>query len=182
MNLSRALATPGFMHEVELEYLAHIATTATAIAEIGSWQGRSTRAMADNTEGRIWCVDTWADDAFGSAPAEQTSKPGWLMDAFAKNHSDTIASGKVTRVRATSALGAEIMRERTFDLIFIDAGHSYEDVKSDILAWRPLLREGGTLCGHDLYPDGPYHPGVKQAVAELIGDYSLNGTIWTAQC
>ena len=66
-------------------------------------------------------------------------------------------------------------------MIFIDAGHSYEEVKQDILAWRPLLREGGILCGHDLYKDGPYHPGVKQAVDELIVNYTVTGTIWVAQ-
>lgn len=182
MNIERAFLTHGFMDTVELTYLATLAETHHAIAEIGSWMGRSARAFADNTPGHVWCVDTWADDAYGDAPAEMTSKPGWLMDEFARNHADTIGT-KVTRVRATSVFGAMVMKEegRTFDLIFIDAGHNYEDVIADINAWRPLLREGGTLCGHDLYLDGPYHPGVLQAVDELIGEYSVIGTIWTAK-
>jgi predicted O-methyltransferase YrrM len=168
MNIERALATPGWMDLSELVYLAHLASKSSAIAEVGSWQGRSARAFADNTKGHIWCCDLWSD--------EQT------MFEFSKNHADTIGT-KITRIRAASVEGARIMAEegKTFDLVFIDAGHEYEDVKADILAWRPLLREGGVLCGHDLYADGPYWPGVLQAVNELVVNYSVIGTIWTAK-
>ena len=181
MNIERALKTHGFMDTTELTYLATLAETHHAIVEVGSWMGRSARALADNTPGTLWCVDTWSDDAYGDAPAEMTCKPDWLMNEFAKNHSDTIASGKVRRVRATSVEGARILMAHTFDMVWIDAGHNYEDVIADIKAWRPLLRPGGVLCGHDLYPDGPFHPGVLQAVNELVVNYSVIGTIWTAK-
>jgi hypothetical protein len=39
------------------------------------------------------------------------------------------------------------------------------------------LREGGVLCGHDY---ASYHPGVMQAVEELIPSFTVHGTIWTA--
>ena len=35
------------------------------------------------------------------------------------------------------------------DLVFIDADHREEGVIRDIEAWRPKIREGGILCGHD---------------------------------
>lgn len=183
MNIIRAYATHGFMDTTELSHLASLAETRSKIVEIGSWMGRSARAFADNTPGEVWCVDTWADDAYGDAPAEMTRHSGWLWNEFTRNHLDTIAAGKVIPVRASSTEAARILGESglRFDLIFIDAGHNYDEVKADILAWRPLLAKGGLLCGHDLYKDGPYHPGVLQAVDELVGKYSVVGTVWSAE-
>lgn len=183
MNIELALATPGWMADVELVYLAHLATKCKSIVEIGSWSGRSARVFADNTEGTVTCVDTWADDAYGTAPAEMTGSKNWLWNEFVKNHQQNIDLAVVFPIRKTSVEGAEHFRQigQTFDLIFIDAGHNYEDVKADILAWRPLLREGGILCGHDMYPNGPFHPGVLQAVNELVPKYKVFGTIWSTE-
>ena len=181
MNIKRALQIPGMMSEEELMYLAELASDRELIVEIGSWMGRSARAMADNTKGKIFCVDTWQDDAYGPAPDEITRQRDWLVKEFYKHLDDKLTGNRLEMLRASSVAAARGFRSGTFDMIFIDAGHSYEEVKQDILAWRPLLREGGILCGHDLYKDGPYHPGVKQAVDELIVNYTVTGTIWVAQ-
>jgi len=62
-----------------------------------------------------------------------------------------------------------------FDLVFIDANHSYKSVKQDIILWEPLLKKGGLLTGHDYYggPDAR-NPGVKKAVDEIIGAENIN--------
>jgi cephalosporin hydroxylase len=54
-----------------------------------------------------------------------------------------------------------------FDLVFLDAMHTYEDVKADIERWRPKVRAGGVMAFHD-YGHGDF-PGVKQAVDEVFG-------------
>ena len=53
-----------------------------------------------------------------------------------------------------------------FDLVFIDALHSYEGCLADIKAWTPKVKKGGYICGHDY----PRRPGVVQAVTEVFGD------------
>lgn len=53
-----------------------------------------------------------------------------------------------------------------FDLVFIDANHTYEYVKADVEAWLPKIKKGGTIAGHDYGLEG----GVKQAVDELFPD------------
>ena len=50
--------------------------------------------------------------------------------------------------------------------VYIDADHGYEACKRDILAWRPKVKPGGTLCGDDYFDQ---HPGVIQAVDEVLG-------------
>lgn len=74
--------------------------------------------------------------------------------------------------------GADRVADRELDFVFIDADHGYEAVKEDIALWKPKVRAGGWLGGHD------YHarkfPGVVQAVNEAFAGkhHELPGTIW----
>lgn len=183
MNIERALATPGFMGESELAYLAELAEKSTAIAEVGTWRGRSARVFADNTAGILFCTDTWADDAYGSvfpgdAP-DLCQQPNWLWNEFRNNLRDALPRIVTARMPSVEAAGWYAKLGQKFDVIFIDAGHNYEDVKQDILAWRPLLQEGGVLCGHDY--DAVHHPEVIRAVDELVPRFRVVGTIWTTE-
>lgn len=49
-----------------------------------------------------------------------------------------------------------------FDYVYIDAGHTYEDVLSDIQAWWPKVMRGGMLAGHDSW---------KKEVKAAVTDY-----------
>ncbi len=84
-------------------------------------------------------------------------------------------------MRSESAAWFLSRNNHTFNMIFIDANHSYESVKADIEAWMPLLDEGGILCGHDFDP--VYWPGIVKAVKELVPNYRVvpNTTIWTTE-
>jgi hypothetical protein len=57
-----------------------------------------------------------------------------------------------------------------FDIIYIDASHEYTDVKNDIIAWRPKVKQNGFICGDD-YISG--WPGVMMAVNEIF-DNKIN--------
>lgn len=188
MNLTNALKIQGFTNEHELEWLARQGSTRQRIVEIGAWKGRSTRAIADNTSGTVWAVDTWNGTLEDPHFKELQGKPeDWLATEFLKNIGTTllhasIERGNVVPVRmpslnAASHLGVSL--DLTFDMIFIDADHSYEAVRDDILAWRPLLAEGGLFCGHD-YIAG--RGGVLRAVDEVVPGVKRAGvgTIWVA--
>ncbi len=57
-----------------------------------------------------------------------------------------------------------------FDLIYIDGGHSYEVVKSDIENYWPLLRSGGILCGDD-FSVGTFDNGEVCGVIPAICEF-----------
>jgi hypothetical protein len=187
VNIERALKIQGWMTEIELRWLAEQASRVQVkrIVEIGSWMGRSTRAFADNIgpDGIVYAVDTWE----GSPECGQMEKLpiDWIYDQFKVNMRDHLGSDGMGLVRATKTTSlnmAAILETHKiepcekFDLVFIDASHDYEDVKADILAWLPLVKPGGIICGHDYCTQWP---GVVQAVNELVpGAKHAAGSIW----
>ena len=177
IDISHALSVEGFMEIEEMEYLAKTAAKSKTIVEIGSWKGRSACAMAANTSAPIFCVDTWSGKLENGITEEVES--GFLK-AFLEN---TRRYSNVMPICMSSVRAADCMYKMgmRFDMIFIDATHTFESCCSDILAWRPLLTPGGILCGHDLgHKDWQ---GVEQAVDSLIEEYSVvpETSIWTTE-
>jgi len=60
-----------------------------------------------------------------------------------------MASGRFVLHRNLSVAAADSVAERTLDLVFLDARHDYQAVVEDMDAWRPKVRPGGILAGHD---------------------------------
>jgi hypothetical protein len=64
-----------------------------------------------------------------------------------------------------------------FDIIYIDADHSYEGVKSDLLNSFLKIKNDGYIMGHDydvnkLKTNNNYDFGVKRAVTEFCNEYN----------
>lgn len=170
LNIENALKIEGWMEPYDLEWLARHAAHARIICEVGCWKGRSTTALADNTPGVVFAVDTWLGSEEHNPPVQG------LYEAFEANMEPYIARGKVLEMRTQSVDAARhfaTFGER-FDMIFIDASHDYDSIRADILAWRPLVASGGLLCGHDAA-----HPPIARALAELLPDRLPNeGCMW----
>lgn len=183
IDLTRAKKCDGYMADTELQFLAEQAQKASIIIEVGSWHGKSTRALADHTNGVLYAVDHWN----GSQAERDTSHASARMMEgdhaffeFNQNLWDHIASGRVRPLRMTAKNAAKQLLEAGVkaDLIFVDAGHTYEEVKEDIASYLPLLAPGGIICGHDY--GTPIWPGVTQAVREFnpVVAQAANTSIW----
>ena len=177
MNIEHAFTVEGFMSSAEIVYLAQVSAKSRRICEIGSWKGRSSCAFAANTLGIVFCVDVWQGSLENDFRIEDPNNP-FIYDFM----SNTSRYGNLVMVRKPSLEAAQILGTFClFDAIFIDAGHRYEACRADILAWRPLLKSGGILFGHDY---GHFDwPGVKQAVDELVPNFSIvpETSIWTTE-
>lgn len=148
-SLAKAEAITGWIEPGELQWLAERAMSAPLICEVGSWQGRSTMALAEHCHGTVYAVDTWKgspehQDQFVNNP------PDWCYDEFCKNLAEYIKSNRVIPIRADSRYAAKvIMWSLYFDMVFLDAAHEYEEISADFDAWLPRVRSGGIICGHD---------------------------------
>jgi len=166
ISIEKAKQCDGFMLDNELIWLASAAAYHTLIIEVGSWHGRSTRALADNTPGQVYAVDHFN----GSAAEQDTHGSAGLMKGdhafitFCRNNIDHLQHGAVIPFRGDSQNMAALFHDCGIkaDMIFIDAGHTTEEVINDIMTWKKLLTEDGLFCGHDY---GRF--GVTQAVDSM---------------
>lgn len=174
MDISKAQQISGWMTDEELQFLAETASKCTTIYEVGSYHGRSTRAMADNMKrGKIYCIDPW--DGINYNNKNQVIFICDLNDRnlFYINLMDHIKSGRV--IMCPSKFHEWIPSEEDRpDLIFIDGDHRYESVKKDInhaMQFHPRI-----IAGHD-YLMG--WDGVIKAVDERFGnEKGVTGSIW----
>jgi len=169
MNPAVAAALPidGWMDEIELVWLAEHAARHNCILEFGSYKGRSTKALALATPGRVYAVDRWAGDMERD-----------VLPQFVNNLSPEIETGKVfiRRMETGRAFHAFKAEGVAPDMVFIDADHEYQAVKEDIATALRLLNGRGLICGHDFSTDWP---GVQHAVIECIDGFKRGpGILW----
>ena len=166
VNIEKARQINGWMEISDLEWLAEQASKHELILELGSLLGRSTRAICDNTSGKVLVVDNWNTPAISNDAT---------YEAFKVNMKDHIDSGKLEIYKGNiiDAFTYFINKIYLFDFIFIDSDHNYEPAKSDIINSQKILTPGGLLSGHDYNWEG-----VKKAVDELLPNRKLHNFIW----
>lgn len=175
VSIDRAVQIPGWMSEPELRWLAEQATHARVIVEVGCWQGRSTRALADHCPGHVLAIDRW-----GPPIHYEDGRPHELnTDVFAQFYehlADHLASGTVIPVPKAFAEVAPTLPAGSVDFCFIDGDHRYAAMRHDIEAAVRLVRPGGVIAGHD-YLNSVW-PGVRKAVDERFGTPDTIDNIW----
>lgn len=129
------------------------------IVELGSCFGLSSmiiaRALKIKKEAKIYCVDAWEGD--GSSVfaktrehiQEQARLGKSFFEIFKEN---TQKAGVWEQLTPIQAYTTEVVKDwsRTADLIFVDADHSYEGVRRDVMNWKEHVRLGGLLLMHDV--------------------------------
>ena len=165
VNILAADRIPGMTPCVILQFLAEEAQKSRTIAEIGCWRGRSTRAMADNTSGAVYAIDTWqGSDGLELEMAilrQQSGDPDFMYHEFLRNVAD---SPNINVIRKRSVDAAADFPDHHFDLVWIDGAHDYESVMADLRAWAPKMAPGSLLCGDDYH-----HPPVAKAFHDFFG-------------
>lgn len=137
--------------------------------EIGSWLGGGStqvfiEELAAVAQAKLYCVDNWR----GSANVARHREVAAGHDIFATFlHHVREAGGDpfVLPLMMNSVDAAAISANGCFDLVFIDGDHSYASTRHDIELWRPKVRGGGILCGHDCEcrPRGPLGDAIRAA-------------------
>ncbi len=165
----------GWMGTTELAWLASKAQQANTIIEVGSWKGRSTKAIAFTCPGTVYAVD---DFSGGVNPADTLAVQvriygsNYFAEEFKRIMAAELQAQKVVLVRKPFKDAVSALPQA--DMIFIDGDHSFESVAQDIENAKKLLKPGGLLCGHDMNL-----PGVVQAVTNLVPGFKYGpGSIW----
>lgn len=141
----------------DLALLAEFASQASEIIEVGSYHGKSARVMAfAGPSARIVCIDQPEDDRCWK-----------ILEA----NTDGL---RVLLRRGTSTEQLPITHPgRLFDLAFIDAGHKYDDVVTDIRNLLPRMAPGAILAGHDWRGNNPLDD-VNRAVEACFDRHRIH--------
>lgn len=134
------------------------------ILELGSFFGFSAIHMAEysHVSTHVYCVDIWS-----------TTLGAECLKYFQKSLYNLELEQRVHWLRMTTAEAFSILKDNSFDMVFVDAGHDYVDAKFDIIEALRVIKPGGILCGHD-YPN---IDGVVQAVHEIFGELPVVGGV-----
>lgn len=148
--------------------------------EVGSWLGKSAAFMAveiknSNKNINFYCVDTWG----GSIEHEFDERiiNDTLYNSFLKNIEPV--KDYINPIRKSSEEASKDFEDNSLDFIFIDAGHSYEDVINDLNKWYPKLKENGIIAGHDF---SQAWPGVIMAVNEWANKNNIIFSLTEQSC
>jgi hypothetical protein len=123
-------------------------------------------------------VDSWEGDGAAytgdsddfHASLTQDAQEGFYARAREKV---AFANGRAPIVRKRSTEAAAEIADGSLDFVFIDADHSYEGCRADILAWLPKVKPGRVIGGHD-FDNGNFPKfGVTKAVREFIDQKAL---------
>jgi len=150
------------------------------VLEIGTWKGLSAHTMASIAKSKgvslkLICIDTWL-----GAPEFWTWARGMQTHDLKKDHmgfptvyhtfiNNMLASGVSDMIYplplpSMQALDVLKFYDIRADIVYVDAAHEYDAVRSDILGYWNLLNENGIMFGDDFKPVD--WPGVVKAVLD----------------
>ena len=145
--------------EAEGRALAELARD-RIVLELGAWLGRSTVCMGQ-TAAQLVSVDWHRGDEHAG---NRSTLPGFVqsLDRYG-------LAERVVTVVARFEDVLPLLAPASFDLVFLDGFHSYEQVSADIGLARRVLKPGGAMAFHDYGVEGF---GVARAVDEVFGQPS----------
>lgn len=153
----------------------------TAI-EVGVWLGNWAVYAGKylKSGAKLYAVDHWkGSPEHHNDPAYRDLIPT-LFHQFLSNVIHRGLQEKIVPVRMDSLEAAKFFVKNGLkaDLIYIDAGHDYKSVLTDLRAYYRLLAKDGIMCGDDWHWGG-----VQEAVKYFAGEKLLTiyneGNFWS---
>jgi predicted O-methyltransferase YrrM len=141
-----------------------------AVIEVGSWEGKSTIALAQACYPHaVYAVDTW-----NGSPGEPSQDLADGRDVYAHFLANIAAEtqGNVIWHR-TDWRDFFAEWDWPIRMLFIDAEHTYTEVRENIGAALPHIVPGGVICGDD-----QHHPPVREAVTDTLGVFEVDASLW----
>lgn len=144
------------------EFVATMPDLYLPIVEIGSYMGRSTYCLARGIQENqyelaknsyVVAIDhfkgSFEHQVGHSHASEEIAKFGTTFLSF-KNNIEKNELNDVVLPIATDSINASRFWNKQIQMVFIDAEHTYESVKSDFENWSPFVIYGGYIAIHDI--------------------------------
>lgn len=140
--------------------------------ELGVAAGRHSEYILNNTSvEKLWSIDRWIhvegyDDPMNLPQKDHDDLYLYVCEKLKKFEERSV----ILRCDTTEA--SKNFLDKTLDFVYVDADHSYEGCKKDLIAWIPKIRIGGYITGHDLN-----WPSVLKAISEILPQFGMSEVI-----
>ncbi len=142
------------------------------VAEVGTAEGIFSQEMYGWDLEKLYLIDIWERVPFISGCASFEQK--WHDSNYERVMGLFGDKPNVVMLKGFSYKMAEQIPDESCGLIYVDADHTYEGVKSDIETfWRKLVN-GGIMAFHDF---GNMQYGVNRAVQEFTKNQGVHHLI-----
>jgi len=148
-------------------------------AELGVFKGETFFHLLDACPTlTLIGVDRW-ERTVGPKQDRETGFASYAdhpMEAYASEVSMRAVryGSRAVIIRGDTVMAARSIADVSLDFVFVDASHDTESVKADVRSWRPKIRGGGLLIGHDIN-----WPSVRRALTQLGMDWAEHqANIW----
>ena len=145
------------------------------ICEIGVREGRNFDKMIHHKPKVAVAVDIWKDDGVISRNDTAYSQER-LDDQYRRFLKGSGSKPFVQTYREYSFDAVKRFPDEYFDLIYIDADHTFEGCYRDIIDWYPKVKKGGFLLGDD-YRRHKTRTGVKFGVIDAVVKFALDNNL-----
>jgi len=124
--------------------------------EVGTFSGENAILMAQYFND-VTTVDPWLN---GYDPNDHASSAN--MEEVEKKYFENILDfPNITHIKMKSVDASKRFEDASIDLVYLDGDHRVEALVADIDAWKPKIRPGGILAGHDINIES-VHDALKQ--------------------
>lgn len=136
--------------------------------ELGVAAGRHSRYILENSGvDKLWSIDRWQhiegyDDAMNLPQNEHDELYLYVCSQLSR------FGQRSSIIRSDTTLASTIFPDKFLDFVYVDADHSYEGCKRDLLAWIPKIKVGGIISGHDLNWES-----VSKAIEEVMPQFGI---------
>ncbi|WP_235954649.1 class I SAM-dependent methyltransferase [Cyclobacterium salsum] len=136
------------------------------VAELGVDHGDFSRRILDiNQPAKLHLIDVWKSERY----------PEHLFHKVIQKFQTEIKEGKVVINRGLSTEVVDQFPDQYFDWIYIDTVHDYRITKLELEEYKPKIKDGGIIAGHDFIVgeiDVPWKYGVIEAVYEFCNEHN----------
>jgi len=164
-------------------YIADLGIRNLVMAEVGVRDGMNAVRMLEKLDiKRLFLVDPYTEYLDGNMQRDADEQWRYYKDMF----ENILPYKNTVLVNQTSLFAATLFPDRYFDVVYIDADHSYRAVMLDMDTWWEKVKMGGYLTGHD-YTSGwtdddgniLLEPGVIKAVTEFCKEKGLDPVLFS---
>lgn len=150
------------LNRVDLNVLCESINSRRSMLEIGSLAGGSTMIFAEYFD-RVYSIDPYIAGYDDNDVNSDTDRLEQAKSIFEKR----FKRNKIIKQYNITSKEAHIkFRSKIFDLVYIDACHTYDCVKDDIQLWRNRCRY---ISGHDWHWSE-----VKKAITDTFNINDIN--------